>query len=98
MTPGKSTSTILWMPGPLTLKDIVCKQQQQKHDYFMKHSRSKSAGSSFVSNLNGSTMSNLTADGLSLLHTLPHPQLDLTPQSSQLQHRGRDARDNYVNR
>lgn len=23
MTPGKSTSTILWMPGPLTLKDIV---------------------------------------------------------------------------
>lgn len=29
-------------------------------------------------------MSNLTADGLSRLHTLPHPQLNLMPQSSEL--------------
>ena len=34
MTPGKSTSTILWMPGPLTLKDIVW-FAKNKHHYSM---------------------------------------------------------------
>lgn len=62
----------------------------------MKHYRSKSVSSSFV--LNGSTMSYLRADCLSLLHTLPHPQLNLMPQSSQLQDRERDVRYNSVNR
>lgn len=33
---------------------------------------------------------NLRADRLSLLHTLPHPQLDFMPQSSELQHTGDD--------
>lgn len=42
--------------------------------------------------------SNLRADRLTLLHTLPHPQLNLTPQSSQLRDRGGDARCNGVNK
>lgn len=91
MTPGKSTSTILWMPGPLTLNDIVW-HVKNKHDYSMIHYRSKSLSSSFVIYLNGNTMSNLRADCLSFLHTLPHPQLDLVPQSSKLQDRGRKTR------
>lgn len=37
------------------------------------------------------TVSNLRADCLSLLHTLPHPQLNLVPQSSQLRDRGGDT-------
>lgn len=50
----------------------------------MKYYRNKSASNNFISDLNR-TKSNLRADSLSLLHTLPHPQLNLTPQSSQLQ-------------
>ena len=30
MTPGKSTSTILCIPGPLTLRDIVYQTKQKK--------------------------------------------------------------------
>lgn len=36
----------------------------------------------------GDGESHLRADRLSLLHTLPHPQLDFMPQSSELQHTG----------
>lgn len=62
----------------------------------MKHCRSKSANSCFLRSLNGSTLPNLRADCLSLFHALPHPQLNLMPQSSQLQDSGREVRHKCV--
>lgn len=31
ITPGRSTSTILWSPGPLTLREIVCRGKIRTH-------------------------------------------------------------------